>query len=140
MASTLNLTQNVFLSASTYTTATTANVTYIVVGTDTVDRRIYSIGVSSSDNAVNNISFIVNDGTTDFVACRLPISISAGTNTTTAVYDVHGSSLMVGLVKERDSNGASFFHLPKTHSLKVQYQTALTTTEYLNVFVSGHKY
>ncbi|MEY4571769.1 MAG: hypothetical protein RLZ10_980 [Bacteroidota bacterium] len=142
MASTLNLTQDVFLSATTFTSGTTsANTNYTILSADTVNnRRVYSIGVTSSDGAANNMFFSLANGANSYQLCKLSISLSAGTNTSTAVFDVLGSSLMVGVVKERDSNGASFLHIPKGWYLQAQYASGLGSGEYLNTFVHGQIY
>jgi hypothetical protein len=101
---------------------------------------LYALGVTTSDNAINNIQFSLNDGTTTAVIAKLPISISAGTSTTTAVYDVLGSSLMYGIVRERDNTGASFLHIPSGCTVVASYQSALTLNEFINFTMVGQTY
>jgi hypothetical protein len=141
MASTLNLSQDLFLSGTTFTSGTSVNTNYTILAADSVsNRRVYGLGVTSSDNAANVMFFSLTNGLNNYQLCRLSVPISAGTNTTTGIFDVMGSSLVTGIVRERDSNGISFLHLPKNWGIQAQYAGALTGTEFLTVYVHGHIY
>jgi lipocalin len=141
MANSLNFTNEPFLKLSGMTSGNTTTATnYTILQSSISHRRLYALGVSTSDNAVNNVQFSLYDGTTTAVIAKLPISISAGTSTTTAVYDVLGSSLIYGIVRERDNTSASFLHIPSGCTVVAQYQSALTLNEFINFTMVGQTY
>jgi len=141
MASALNFTNAPFMTLSGMTSGNTTTTTnYTILPSSTSHRRLYALGVSTSDNAVNNVQFSLYDGITTMVVAKLPISISAGTSTTTAIYDVLGSSLMYGVVRERDNTGASFLHIPSGCTVVAQYQSVLSAGEFINFTMVGQLY
>ncbi len=55
MADTLKFTQSAFLEGRTFSTGTTANVSYDILSATTVDRRVYGVSVASTDAGAQTI-------------------------------------------------------------------------------------
>lgn len=142
MANSLTFTSEPFMVLTGLTSGNTTTATnYTILPVDNTNhRRLYSLSVTTSDNAINNVQFTFSSVTASVVVAKLPISISAGTSTTTATYDVLGSSIMAGVVKERDNTGTPFLHIPTGTTIVAQYQSALAANEYINFVLGGQKY
>ena len=141
MGQTLKFTQSAFTEARLFTTATTANTSYDILSGNTLERRVYGISFASTDAGAQTIKIYLNDGSLDYQLFTYSLAANAGNSTTIAAADIFGDSKVAPVFqKQRDSNGVPYFNLPVNWSIRVQYGTALATTETITAIVFGEVY
>jgi hypothetical protein len=141
MADTLKFTQSAFLEGRTFSTGTTANVSYDILSATTVDRRVYGVSVASTDAGAQTIKLYLNDGSSEYQLFTYSLAANAGNSTTISAADVFGDSKIAPLFqKQRDANGVPYFNLPTNWSIRMQYGTALATVEQIHVLTFGERY
>lgn len=142
MGQTLKLTNSIYLECVSLTASAILNTQYTVVASDSVDRRIYSLMMSSTDANTQNIRFFLNDGTNSYVASYVPLGANSGNSISTGPVDALGRSTNLALFGKRaDTTGAQYFNLPKNWSIKALYTgIQLTTTDTLTFISHGEKY
>lgn len=141
MGQTLKFTQSAFTEARLFTTATTANTSYDILSGNTLERRVYGISFASTDAGAQTIKIYLNDGSSDYQLFTYSLAANAGNSTTIAAADIFGDSKVAPVFqKQRDSNGVPYFNLPVNWSIRVQYGTALATTETITSIVFGEVY
>lgn len=141
MGQTLKFTQSAFTEARLFTTATTANTLYDILSGNTLERRVYGISFASTDAGAQTIKIYLNDGSSDYQLFTYSLAANAGNSTTIAAADIFGDSKVAPVFqKQRDSNGVPYFNLPVNWSIRVQYGTALATTETITSIVFGEVY
>ena len=141
MGQTLKFTQSAFTEARLFTTATTANTSYDILSGNTLERRVYGISFASTDAGAQTIKIYLNDGSLDYQLFTYSLAANAGNSTTIAAADIFGDSKVAPVFqKQRDSNGVPYFNLPVNWSIRVQYGTALATTETITSIVFGEVY
>jgi hypothetical protein len=142
MASTLTFTSTPFLQGSTFSSAASANTTYDILDADaTYARRVYGISIASTDAGAQTVTIHLSDGTNSYQVYVLSVAANSGNSTTIAATDIFGSVYGAAIFqKQRDANGVPYFNLPATWKIQMKFNTALLSTEYLNVLVFGESY
>ena len=112
----------------------------ILTATSSVDRRVYGINVSSTDNAANPVKIYLNDGTNNLQVSNVNVVANSG-NGTTALTNVFISTLGESVFcKTRDANGLPYFNVPKNWSIRMSFATAPGAGETMYTFVYGEYY
>jgi hypothetical protein len=153
MANSITFTSNSFAATTQFATAsaatasgyivTTTNTLYGIVGaTTSYDRRIYGIGVTSTDTAnIQTITVALNDGTKDIRIYQGSCPINSGNTTAIVNFDLfttaNASSVFSG---QADANGVVYFNLKAGWSLSASYGTALTGIRLLIFTTFGETY
>ena len=143
MGQTLTLTNSMYLECTSLTASALPNTQYDVIAADpNVDRRIYSLMMSSTDANTQNIRFFLNDGTDSYVASYVPLTANSGNSISTGPVDVLGRSTNLGLFGKRaDTTGAQYFNLPKNWSIRALYTGIQPSAGEALTFIShGEKY
>ncbi len=143
MGNTLKLTNSMHLQCVSLTASALPNVEYTIITADaTYDRRIYSLGLSSTDANIQNIKIYVNDGSASYQVSYDSLSANAGNSTTVGPLDLLGDPLASPIFGKRaDVMGVFYFNLPKGWSIKGLYTgTQLSGTEALTFTSHGESY
>ena len=143
MANTLTFTSTPFLQGFIASTASnsSANTRYDILDANASDRRIYGMAITSTDAGAQTVKIHLNNGTTAYQVFTLNVPLSSGNSTSVASVDIMGSVYGASVFqKQRDANGVPYFNLPANWKVQMEYNTVLTTTEVLNVFVFGESY
>lgn len=143
MGQTLTLTNSMYLECTSLTASALPNTEYTVIAADSnVDRRIYSLMMSSTDANTQNIRFFLNDGTNSNVASFVPLAANSGNSISTGPVDVLGRSTNLALFGKRaDTTGAQYFNLPKNWSIRALYTGIQPSAGEALTFIShGEKY
>jgi hypothetical protein len=144
MASTLTLSNSMYLYCISLTASSAANTAYTIVPADnTYDRRIYGLSISNT-SAVNHLSckLWLSDGTTNYQMGLLDVSASSGNSISTGATDVFTKSVFSGLLTYAmaDNMGVWYFNLPKTWSMKFTYTNTLSAGNAMTFTTFGEIY
>ena len=130
-----------------YCTGTTASTTpgtrYDILTSSSSHRRLYGIGVLSSDNAIQTIRIYLTSATTSVAHQISTINIPAGsgTNGTAAAVDAFASTMNESIFqKTRDANGLAYFNLPANWKIQMNFSGTLTSPETIITHVFGETY
>ena len=154
----LTFTSDCFMYCTNATASTTPGTIYDILPATAFDeRRLYGIGILSSDNAAQTVkiyityelrlytqnSYIAIDY--PYLAGSVNIPAGSGTNGTTAAVDVFASTMLESLFqKTRDANGLAYFNLPSgvdnRWKLQMSFSGSLTSPETITTHVFGEKY
>jgi hypothetical protein len=153
MANSITFTSNAFASTTQFATAsaatasgytpTTTNTFYdIGDGPTSYDRRIYGVGVTSTDTAnIQTITVALNDGIKDIRIYQGACPVNSGNTTAIVNFDLYStanaSAVFAG---QADGNGVTYFNLKSGWSLKASYGTALTGSRLLIFTTFGETY
>ena len=142
MAGALTFTSGAFMQCTIATASRTAGTIYdILTATSSVDRRLYGLSLVSSDNAANPVKIWLNNGTTDIQVANINVVANSGNATTTPLTDCFSSTMAEAtLAKTRDSNGVTYFNIPKNWSLRMSLQNTPGVGETMYSFVFGENY
>lgn len=151
MANSIKFTSNSFMSTTHFATAsatgfytpTTTNTLYdITGGTTSYDRRIYGIGVTSTDTAnIQTITVALSDGTKDIRLYQGSCPINSGNTTAIVNFDLYSTSNASSIFSgQADGNGVTYFNLKAGHHLKASYGTALVGARQLIFTLFGETY
>lgn len=153
MANSITFTSNSFAITTQFATAsaatasgyivTTTNTFYdIVGGTTSYDRRIYGIGVTSTDTAnIQTLTVALNDGTKNINLYQGSCPINSGNTTAIVNFDLFNTANASAIFSgQADGNGVTYFNLKAGHSLKVSYGTALVGNRLLIFSTFGETY
>ena len=153
MANSIKFTSSSFLATTQFATASAATASgYIVTTTNTLydisggttsyDRRIYGIGVTSTDTVnIQTITVALNDGIKDIRIYQGSCPVNSGNTTAIANFDLfstaNASSVFSG---QADGNGVTYFNLKAGWSIDASYGTGLTGARLLIFTVFGETY
>ncbi len=151
MANSIKFTSNSFMSTTHFATAsatgfyipTVANTLYdITGGTTSYDRRIYGIGVTSTDTAnIQTITVTLSDGTKDIRLYQGSCPVNSGNTTAIVNFDLYSTTNASAIFSgQADGNGVTYFNLKAGHHLKAAYNTTLTTNRQLIFTMFGETY
>lgn len=116
---------------------TSTDLTVIYAANATYDSRITGINISSDDTSAQNASLFISDGTNDYPAGTVPVTIGAGV--TVSVPAIGMIAALSAVFREKDSNGLTILNLPKGNSLKVK-MAAVTGGKTFTVLVKAELY
>lgn len=153
MANSITFTSGSFIDTTQFATASAATASgYIVTttntfydiggGTTSYDRRIYGIGVTSTDTAnIQTLTVALHDGIKDIRIYQGACPINSGNTTAIVNFDLYNtanaSAIFAG---QADGNGVTYFNLKAGWSLKASYGTALIGPRLLIFTVFGETY
>ena len=146
MGNTINLTNSIHLECTALTASAITGTQYTVLAaTTSSDRRIYALGMSSTDANTQNIRVYLNDGTTSYLAALWTtgqVAANVGNSSTAAPLDILGLSRSTGLFgKMKDVTGVPYLNLPKNWSIKALYGgTQMTSPETITFTSYGEIY
>lgn len=152
MANGIKFTSNSFADTTLFATAsatatgylpTVANTLYdIGGGTTSYDRRIYGIGVTSTDTAnIQTITVALNDGTKDIRLYQGSCPINSGNTTAIANFDLFSTANASSVFSaQADGNGVTYFNLKAGWSIEASYGTALTGSRLIIFTLFGETY
>lgn len=116
---------------------TDTTLTPVYAANASFDTRITGINISTDDTATNNATLYIGDGTTDYPAGTVPITIGAGITASVAAVGLMAS--MPTVFREMDSNGVSILNLPKGNILKIKLSAVTSAKKYF-VLVKAELY
>lgn len=153
MANSITFTSGSFIDTTIFATASAATASgYIVTttntfydiggGTTSYDRRVYGIGVTSTDTAnIQTLTVALHDGTKNINLYQGACPINAGNTTAIVNFDLYNtanaSAVFAG---QADGNGVTYFNLKAGWSLKASYGTTLTSNRLLIFTTFGETY
>lgn len=153
MANSIKFTSGSFAATTLFATASAATASgYIVTTTNTLydigggttsyDRRIYGIGVTSTDTAnIQTITVALNDGTKDIRLYQGSCPINSGNTTAIVNFDLFSTANASSVFSaQADGNGVTYFNLKAGWSIKASYGTALTGIRLIIFSVFGETY
>lgn len=143
MANTLKLTSSLHLECVSLTASATPNTEYTVISSNAnYDRRIYSLGVSTTDANTQNIVVYLNDGSASYQVSRIALAANSGNSITVGPVDLLGDPLASPVFGKRaDVMGVFYFNLPKGWTIKALYTgTQLSGTEAISFTSHGEIY
>lgn len=153
MANSITFTSNSFASTTQFATASAATASgYIVTttntfydiggGTTSYDRRIYGVGVTSTDTAnIQTITVALHDGVKDIRIYQGACPVNSGNTTAIVNFDLYSTANASAVFSaQADGNGVTYFNLKAGWSLKAAYGTALTTNRLLIFTTFGETY
>lgn len=143
MANTLKLTSSLHLECVSLTASATPNTEYTIISSNAnYDRRIYSLGVSTTDANTQNIVVYLSDGSTSYQVSRIALAANSGNSITIGPVDLLGDPLASPIFGKRaDVMGVYYFNLPKGWSIKALYTgTQLSGTEAIAFTSHGEVY
>lgn len=117
------------ITDTTLTTVYAANASY--------DTRITGVNISTDDTSAQNATLYISDGTRDFPAGTVAITIGAGV--TVSVPSIGMIASLPAVFREKDSNGLTILNLPIGHSLKVK-MAAVTGGKTFHILVKAELY
>jgi hypothetical protein len=117
------------ITDTTLTTVLAANASY--------DQRVTGVNISTDDSSAQNATLYISDGSTDYPAGTVAITIGAGV--TVAVPAIGMIASLPAVFREKDSNGVTILNLPKGSSLKVKI-AAVTGGRKFYVLVKAELY
>jgi hypothetical protein len=113
----------------------------ILTTTSSVDRRVYGLNVTSTDNAANPVKIYLSDGTSTLQVSNVNVVANSGNSTATALTNVFTSTMGESVFcKTRDANGLPYFNVPKNWSMKISFATTPGVGETIYTFVYGEYY
>ena len=143
MGNKLKLTNSIHLECISLTASAAPNIEYTILTSDpSKDRRIYGLGVSSSDANTQNIVLYLNDGTRSYHVSRSALTANSGNSISLGPFDLQGNSLASPILGKRlDVMGVSYFNLPMGWSMTALYTgTQLSGTEAITFTSQGEIY
>ena len=153
MANSITFTSNSFASTTQFATASAATASgYIVTttntfydiggGTTSYDRRIYGVGVTSTDTAnIQTITVALNDGIKNINLYQGACPVNSGNTTAIVNFDLYSTANASAIFSaQADGNGVTYFNLKAGWSLRAAYGTALTTNRLLIFTTFGETY
>jgi hypothetical protein len=153
MSTSLTFTSNIFSTGTLFATASAATASgYIVTttntfydiggGTTSYDRRIYGVGVTSTDTAnIQTITVALNDGVKDIRLYQGACPVNSGNTTAIVNFDLYSTANASAVFSaQADGNGVTYFNLKAGCSLRAAYGTALTTNRLLIFTTFGETY
>lgn len=153
MANSITFTSGSFIDTTIFATASAATASgYIVTttntfydiggGTNSYDRRIYGIGVTSTDTAnIQTLTVSLHDGIKDIRIYQGACPVNAGNTTAIVNFDLYSTANASAIFSgQADGNGVTYFNLKAGWYLKASYSTALTTNRLLIFTVFGETY
>jgi len=153
MANSITFTSNSFASTTLFATASAATASgYIVTttntfydiggGTTSYDRRIYGVGVTSTDTAnIQTITVALHDGIKDIKIYQGACPVNSGNTTAIVNFDLYSTANASAIFSgQADGNGVTYFNLKSGWSLKASYSTTLTTNRLLIFTTFGETY
>lgn len=143
MANSLTYTSACFMYSTNATASTTPGTKYDILTSSSSDRRLYGIGILSSDNAAQTIKIYLTSATTSvpYQVSSVNIPAGSGTNGTAAAVDVFASTMAESVFqKTRDANGLAYFNIPANWKLQMDFSGTLTSPETITTHVFGETY
>lgn len=152
MANSITFTSGSFIDTTIFATAsaatasgyivTTNNTHYDISGTASYDRRVYGIGVTSTDTVnIQTLTVALNDGTKNINIYQGACPVNSGNTTAIVNYDLYNiTSAAPTLAAQADGNGVTYFNLKAGWHLKASYSTALVGNRVLIFTVFGETY
>lgn len=153
MANSITFTSGSFIDTTIFATASAATASgYIVTttntfydiggGTTSYDRRIYGIGVTSTDTAnIQTLTVALHDGVKDIRIYQGSCPVNSGNTTAIVNFDLYNiTAASPTLAAQADGNGVTYFNLKAGWSLKASYSTTLTTNRVLVFTTFGETY
>lgn len=141
MANQITFTSAPFNQITQFTSAGGTAVSTVLTADATNDRRIYGITVWTDEGtSAKDLQIHITDGTTVWEMTTLSIPINSGNTNALVPVDVFAHTQMAPYLKNRDASGSLYFNLPKTWSLRVNFNTALSSGKVANVMVIGETY
>ncbi len=140
MASTLNFTSIPFTKVTQFSPADTTVAKDILPADATYNRRIYGITVWTDESAAKDVALHISDGTTTWELTTIAIPLNAGNTNAIVPVDLFSSTQVSPFIKNRDASGSAYLHIPATWSLKLAYNTAMTTAKISNYVIIGETY
>lgn len=139
--STMNLTwQEIDITKS----ITNANGTNSVdlVESSASDRRIYGIGLTSTDTTARTLAIRLSDGTNNYLIYTVSALANAGNSATIASQDIFYENFITGLFgRTSDAEGATkYFNLPAGWSINCTRAVAVAVGSLINVKIIGEIY
>jgi hypothetical protein len=101
------------------------------------DSRITGVNISTDDTSAQNATLYISDGTKDYTAGTVPVTIGAGV--TVSVPAIGMIASLPAVFREKDSNGVTILNLPKGSSLKLK-MAAVTGGKKFYVLVKAELY
>jgi hypothetical protein len=136
----------IFATASAATASgyivTTTNTFYDISGTASYDRRVYGIGVTSTDTVnIQTLTVALNDGVKDIRIYQGACPVNSGNTTAIVNFDLYNTTSASAIfAAQADGNGVTYFNLRAGWSIKASYSTTLTTNRVLVFTVFGETY
>ena len=140
MANSITFTSAPFVQVTNFTSADGTTSKTIITADATNDRRIYGIGVWTDESAAKDVALHITDGTTTWEMSTIAIPINAGNTNAIPPVDLMSNTQFSPFFKQRDASGATYFNLPKTWSLKLSYNAAMTAAKVASVTIIGETY
>ena len=142
MATSLKLSNSLYLECVSLTQSSSANTQYTIVSANTnFDRRIYGISVASTDantqGGANIPKVYVSDGVNSYQVSAKTITANYGNTIANGPVDILGDPNALPIFNKRcDVTGVYYFNLPKNWSIKFSYVTTLDLSTDSLVFTS----
>lgn len=137
----LTYTNSCFMYCTGVTASVNAGTKYDILTVSFSDRRVYGIGILSSDNAAQAIKIYLTNGSNSYQVSTVNIPAGSGTNGTTAAVDVFSSTMVESTFqKTRDANGLSYFNLPTNWKIQMDFGTTLGVGETITTHIFGETY
>ena len=143
MANSLTFTSGCFMYCTNATASTTPGTKYDILTSSASDRRVYGIGVLSSDNAIQTVKIYLTSETSSipYQVCAVSIPAGSGTNGTAAVVDVFASTMCESIFQvTREANGLAYFNLPANWKIQMDFSAILTSPETITTHIFGETY
>ena len=143
MANILTYASACFMYCTNATASTTPGTKYDILTSSASDRRVYGIGVLSSDNAAQTVKIYITSATTSipYQVCSVNIPAGSGTNGTANAVDVFADKMGESVFqKTREANGSAYFNIPANWKLQMDFSGSLTSPETIITHVFGETY
>ena len=140
MSNNLTFTSEIFGQITNFLPADTTTAKSVLTADATYMRRIYAIGVYSSDVA-RDIIVNINDGTNTRKLSTISIPANSGNTNAIVTLDLFANGqLLAFFSKNRDSQGVPYYNVPIGYSITMSMATTITATKEVNVYVYGESY
>ena len=117
MATSLTFTGTMFVSASTFTSASQSTTQSIVTG-GALGSRIYGISAQSSSSGSVQLNIAYSSSTIIVPLYSVVVAANSGVTGSVAPTDIFGSTAGSPVFqKQKDANGAPYFNLPTNSSI-----------------------
>ena len=139
--STMNLTWKEFDGTKTITNADGTN-SVTLIASSASDRRIYGIGLTSTDSTARTLAIRLSDGTNNYLIYTISALANAGNSATIASQDIFYENFITGLFgRTSDAEGATkYFNLPAGWSINCTRAVAVGVGSLINVKIIGEIY
>ena len=142
MATSLTYASSCFMYCTNATASTTPGTKYDILTSSSSDRRVYGIGVLSSDNAIQTVKIYITSATTSvpYQICAVSVA-GSGTNGSATAVDVFASTMCESIFQTtREASGLAYFNIPANWKLQMDFSGSLISPETITTHVFGETY